>query len=94
MDISVDTSRSIIVGSGTVRCDSNLALKIDHHTIKKVRKKQRMIKMIMSLKRRDFNTDGNAVAVILFIIQQVKLETISGRRLLCKLSLFFDIRLL
>lgn len=88
MDISVDTSLSTIVGSGTVRCDSNLALKIGHHTIKTVRRKQPMIKMIMYQKRRGFNTDGNAVAVILFIIQRVKLETISGRRLLCKLSLF------
>ena len=88
------TSRSIIVGSGTVRCDSNLALKIGRHTIKIVRRKQPMIKMIMSQKRRVFNTDGNAVAVILFIIQLVKLETILGRRLLCKLSLFFGNRLL
>ena len=88
------TSHFIIVGLGTVRCDSNLALKIGRHTIKIVRRKQPMIKMIMSQRRRVFNTDGNAVAVILFIIQLVKLETISGRRLLCKLSLFFGNRLL
>ena len=90
----MDTSRSIIAGLETARCDSNLALKIGHHTIKTVRRKQPMIKMTMFQKRRGFNTDGNAVAVILFIIQRVKLETILGRRLLCKLSLFLANRLL
>ena len=84
----MDTSHFIIVGSGTVKCDSNLALKIGRPTIKTAKKKQHMIKMIMSQKRRASNTDGNAVAVILFIIQRVKLETILGRRLLCKLYLY------